>query len=134
MNRFEKAWYKATAGFKRRLPTTEAEYLKFRDVMLLFGVKDEPVSWHTIAGHIGGIKSTLMHAPWRDFANAAKRLSVNKLAQSYRAKAQKDLEDRLKVLEEAEIERLKKEDATKLSKEEFDALYKDDTVAKPISN
>lgn len=134
MNHFQRAWYKATAGYERKLPTTEAEFLFFRDVMLLLGVNDEPVSWHTIAGHIGSVKSTKMHAPWIDFANAAKRLSVNKLAQSYRAKAQKDLEERLAVLQEAEMERLKKEDAKVLSNAEMDEIYAADTNAKPVSN
>lgn len=135
MNKFTRAWYILTAYVHRPLPITEAEFLFFKDVMIeAYGVKDEPVSWHCIAGNIGSIKATKMRAPWGAIANTAKRLSVNKLAQSYRAKAQKDLEDRLKVLQEAEIERLKKEDATKLTKEEMAELYPEDTDAKPVSN
>lgn len=135
MNKFKRAWFIATAYFPRRLPKNEFEFLRFKDVLVeAYGVKDEPVSWHCVAGNIGSTPAVRLRRPWGELANTAKRLGINQLAQSYRAKAQKDLEERLKVLQEAEIERLKKEDATKLSKEEMDAIYSEEENAKPISN
>lgn len=133
MKKLTRFWYIATAYVPRRLPKNEREFLFFRDVLIeAFDVKDEPVSWHCIAGAIGSVPAHKTTRSWGSLANVAKRLTINKLAQSYRAKAQKDLEEQLAKLQEKEMERLKAEDATKLTKEEFAALYPETPDAQSI--
>lgn len=133
MKKLTRAWYVATAYIPRRLPRTESEFLFFKDVLIeAFDVKDEPVSWHCIAGAIGAVPAHKTTRSWGAIANVAKRLTVNKLAQSYRAKAQRDLEEQLAKLQEKEMERLKDEDSKKLTKEEFEALYPETPDAQSI--
>lgn len=101
----KKLWYLLTGWFPRRMPQSEADFLVMRSVLIeIFGVKDEPATWATISGQIGSSAPTTIRKPYNDLANAAKRLRINAIAQSFKMKAVKELEQQLaeRALKEAE--------------------------------
>lgn len=109
-----KAYYVLTAYVPRKLPRTEEEFMFLRSILIgCYDVKDEAPTWMTVAGQITSTPGHKLRKPWGHIANSAKRLGVNKLAQSYRMAFEdalkKSLEDQTKV----EVKRLEDEESTR---------------------
>jgi hypothetical protein len=91
-----KLWYHLTAYVPRKLPTTEAEFLAFRDILLkYYDIKDEPQSYAVLAGQIQGTPGHKIRKPIGHIANHIKRVKINALAQCYRIAANQQLEHNL---------------------------------------
>lgn len=105
-----KIWFKLTASFPRRLPTTPAQYDQLKNILLhVFRVPDHASTWLTVAGQIASTPGTKMRKPLSQIVNAVQRLKVNQIAAAHRSEAnkvfEKDLEDafeRAKAQAEAE--------------------------------
>src|ERR1700676_1799373 len=89
-------WYWLTALYPRRMPTTEAAYDRFKLILVqYFGVPNEPQVWVTVAGQITSAHAQSRRLAWGKIANAAKRLTINKIAQISTNAARKELDAKL---------------------------------------
>lgn len=112
MNKLTKAYYKATAFVPRRLPYTEAEFLKFKSTILeTYDFADTPANMATMVGQITCTPAHKVRKSYAHIANVMKRLTINGVAQSYRIKAIKDLESQLEILTAQEAEKAKETQA-----------------------
>lgn len=93
-----KIYWIVTSWIPRPLPRSKAEWEKFKKVLSLFlNVPNEPQSWATVAGHVSAIPSHNTRKPYRYFANVAKRLAINKLAQDERSLALQTIKESLEA-------------------------------------
>lgn len=105
-----KAFYQLTAYVPRRLPRTENEYQKLKNVLTgYYGVQNNPKVWITVASHITGTHAEKLRKPWGKIANCAKRLDINYLAQTHKLNAAEDMDRDLKAKMEEQVKRFKEE-------------------------
>ena len=99
--KLKKIYYHLTAYIPRRLPSSEAEFMKLKDILInYYDVLDEPQTYHMLAGQITSVPATKIRKPYGELANAIKRLKINSLAQCYRIYAQKEMEAKMASLAE----------------------------------
>lgn len=121
-------FYHLTAYLPRRLPRTEAEFLKFKDILLThYGVEDAPQSYATIAGQIQSTPGHKLRKSYGDIANQCKRLKINALAQCYRVAANQQLRHDLEVKIGQAVETIKEEERSKLTEGSVDVSSPEST-------
>ncbi len=95
---FGKLYYWLTAYVPRRLPTTEAQYDRFKNVLVdCYGVPNEPQVWALVSGQIASTPAHKLRKSWGHIANAAKRLGINGLAQRHGAIARAVLTEKVEA-------------------------------------
>jgi hypothetical protein len=99
-----KLYYILTAYIPRKLPTTEAEFVVFKDKLLkYYGLPDEPQTYAVISGQIQSTLGHKIRKSYGDIANNVKRLKINALAQCYKMAAHEEFKARLeKIQKESE--------------------------------
>ncbi len=122
MSSLYKLYYYLTAHYPRRMPETESEYLRLKEVLLqYFGVEDTSYVWVTVAGLVQNTKPTSIRKSYGSIANGAKRLKVNAIAQDQKVLAGKALEAKLKELAEKMVKESERAEAgTTLQGESYD--------------
>lgn len=94
-------WYKLTAHIPRPLPTTEEEFVKLKDtLMLYFGVEDSQVGWITVASEIQNTKTASLRKRYSLYANAAKKIEINGMCENQKRLEGAKLSARLKEIAE----------------------------------
>lgn len=77
-----KLYYNLTIHLPRRLPTTEAQLLNLREILInYYDLEDKVEVWYTVASQISATKPTSIRKPYSHLVNAATRLKTNTLAQ-----------------------------------------------------
>lgn len=100
-------YYHLTAYVPRKLPTTEAELLAFRDILINhYGLKDEPQTYAVMCGQIQSTPGHKVRKSYGDIVNHVKRVKINALAQCYKIAATEELKAKMTALMEKENERL----------------------------
>lgn len=96
-----KVYHMVTAYLPRKMPTTYKEFDDLKHILTqYYGLKDEPAVWATVAGQVTSTKPTSLRKPYIFIANAARRLEVNRIAQEHKEFAFRQLQSKLKALEE----------------------------------
>ncbi len=107
-----KGYYQLTAAFPRRMPSTPEEFEKTKSILInYFGLDDRPDIWLTVCGQLTGTKATSIRKPYKDLANAAKRLNINLVAHNKKLVAISELNAKLELVAKqmADEEALKNE-------------------------
>lgn len=82
MRSLHKLYYKLTANVPRKLPETEGDIKKIKEIFTqAFGLEDSPQVWYTVFANMASIKSTSVRVPYASLVNIAKRLTINKILQ-----------------------------------------------------
>ncbi len=106
----KKAYYHLTAYLPRKLPSSEAEFLAFRDVLLnYYSLKDEPQTYVVIAGQIQSTPGHKLRKSYGTIANHVKRVKINAIAQCYKVAANQQMEYKLSELMKKEADRVASE-------------------------
>ena len=114
MTKLESLWYNLTAKFPRKLPTTELEYCRLKDILLqAFNLPDEPATWITVAGVVTSTPSLTVRRPLSHIVSHVRRLSMNKIAHDDKVRSMKELDKKLLAAIDKESAKLAAEDAAK---------------------
>lgn len=108
-------YFQVTAWLPRRLPMNETEFdlMKYRFIQY-FGLLDDPNTWMTVGGQITSTKPTSIRKSYGAMVNAAKRhMYVNPVAHHQKILAGKELERRIRALQE-QVDAKEKEGRTTL--------------------
>lgn len=109
-NMIKSLYYKLTSRIPRRMPITAEEWARLKSILVThFKVKDDPIVWYSLASQVTGTKPTLIHKAYIHYANAAKRLEINELAQDQKKIAGLEISRNLKLQAQEMIDKATKE-------------------------
>ena len=97
----EQIYYKLTANWQRKLPTSIDELFELKLILqTYYGLGNSFEEWVTVLGHIQGTRGDSLTNSYANLVNPAKRLKVNKMVQDEKILSiqenQKILEKKLK--------------------------------------
>lgn len=125
MSPITRLYYRLTAHLPRKLPRTQAEFQKLRDIMVsAYSCNDQPSTTMVLAGQVTSTEAHRIRKSYAHIANCIKRLEINAVAQEFRQIAIKENNDRLEAAAKKIADAMKaEEESSDKTAEELPETY-----------
>lgn len=111
MNIAAKLYYKTTAHLPRKLPESQAELVRLKFILSgAFSLEDKEQTWAAVLGQITSTPAHKMRKSYATLANAARRMTVNAIAQEEKMRMVNSLQARLQKAAEEMTAKMNEEE------------------------